>query len=165
MAAFDAALQDAGIANFNLVQLTSVIPTGAHIADFGEDRLTMSGEWGDRLYVVLAEGRADQPGDEAWAGLAWVQQDGSRKGLFTENSGTSESGVRDDITHTITSMTNRRPDEFGPVSRKMRGITCVDEPVCALVVAVFEPQAWIDTWAPPSDLEVRSVSGFGTLYP
>jgi arginine decarboxylase len=165
MAAFDAALQDAGVGNFNLVQLTSVIPTGSTIHDIGEGPATVRGEWGDRLYVVVAEGHADRPGDEAWAGLGWVQQEGSRKGLFAEHSASSEAGVQSDITNTITAMTDRRRDDFGPIGRRIRGTVCVEAPVCALVVAVFEPQAWVHHWAPPADLKPRSVSGSVTLYP
>jgi arginine decarboxylase len=165
IAAFDDALQEAGVGNFNLVQLTSVIPTGACIDDLGERPATVEGDWGDRLYVVLAEGRADRSGDQAWAGIGWVQQADTRKGLFAEHSGSSESSVQSSISHTLTAMTDRRPDDFGSIGRRIRGTVCEGAPVCALVVAVFEPQAWGRDWAPPSDLDTRAVSGFGSLYP
>ena len=165
VAAFDAALQGVGLANFNLVQLTSVIPTGACIDDLGESPAMVESEWGDRLYVVLAEGHTDRSGDQAWAGLGWVQQPDSRKGLFAEHSGSSESSVRSNITHTLTAMTDRRHDDFGSIGRRIRGATCVGPPVSALVVAVFEPQAWGHEWAPPPDLEARTVSGLDSLYP
>jgi len=165
IAAFDAALHGAGIGNFNLVQLTSVIPTGSRIDDLGRDPARVEGQWGDRLYVVLAEGHADRSGDEAWAGIGWVQQDGSRKGLFAEHSGTSEAGVQSDVTDSLIAMTNSRPDDFGPIGRRIRGIVCDEAPVCALVVAVFEPQAWVYDWSPPADLNARSVSSSGSLDP
>lgn len=164
IAAFDAALDGAGIGNFNLVQLTSVIPTGSHIQDLGAEPAPVKGEWGDRLYIVLAEGQADRSGEEAWAGIGWVQQDATRKGLFAEHSGSSEAAVQTDITSSLISMSDSRPEQFGPIGRRIRGTVCVGAPVCALVVAVFEPQAWVRNWAPPPYLEPRPVSGTGTLY-
>src|SRR5882724_3759646 len=91
LAAFDAALNDAGIANYNLLVLSSVIPPHTNVV-VHDGRLdeTLPGEWGDRLYVVRAEQRADQPGEQAWAGIGWVQDPETHKGLFVEHEGHDE---------------------------------------------------------------------------
>jgi arginine decarboxylase len=48
LAAFDAALVDAGISNYNLITLSSVIPAGAEIIETDE-RPQLNGSWGDRF--------------------------------------------------------------------------------------------------------------------
>ena len=96
LAAFDAALIDAGIANFNLLRLSSVIPPDTDVVPVKGRATRATGEWGDRLYVVMAEMRTDRPGREAWAGIGWVQDDESGKGLFVEHEGHSEHQVRDE---------------------------------------------------------------------
>src|SRR5579884_3429211 len=100
LAAFDAALSDAGVANYNLLRLSSVIPPKADIKEFpdGLPADLRPGEWGDRLYVVMAEKRVDTPNVEAWAGIGWVQDKETGKGLFVEHEGESEKAVRRDIT-------------------------------------------------------------------
>ncbi len=95
LAAFDRALFQAGIGNYNLIALSSVIPLGATVVRkewHGRDE-----EWGDRLYVVLAEHRSDTVGEEAWAGLGWVQSDEDGRGLFVEHHGVTRQHVEDEI--------------------------------------------------------------------
>jgi arginine decarboxylase len=143
IAAFDGALRQAGVHNFNLIYLSSVVPPGSVITPLPEgDAATPLGGWGDRLYVVMANERVDQPGDEAWAGVGWVQQAGSNKGLFVEHEGHSEGQVRQDIADSLTALCDGRPETFGPQQSVVRGAVCEDGPVCALVVAVFEAAQW-----------------------
>lgn len=145
IAAFDGALRQAGVHNFNLIYLSSVVPPGSVITPLEEGAAaTPVGEWGDRLYVVMASERVDEPGKEAWAGVGWVQQEGSNKGLFVEHEGNSEAQVRRDIAESLRSLCEGRPETFGPVQSVVRGAVCEneDDAVCALVVAVFESASW-----------------------
>lgn len=142
LAAFDAALRHAGVANFNLIRLSSVIPPSSAVVEVGQSGAQAHGEWGDRLYVVLAEMRADVPGQEAWAGIGWVQQEASGKGLFVEHEGHCEPEVRRDLARSLSALTAGRPEAFGPHHYAVHGAVCRDAPVCALVVAVFESAAW-----------------------
>jgi arginine decarboxylase len=135
MAAFDSALQAAGTANYNLIRLSSIIPGGSKIAE-------LNGKWGDRLYVVMAEARVDTPNVEAWAGIGWVQDPKTGEGLFVEHEGASEATVRRDIEHSMKALVETRGREFGPLEMRVTGITCLHEPVCALVVATFEAAGW-----------------------
>ena len=81
LAAFDSALLAAGIGNYNLVPLSSVIPPGASIVrDVPVDNDI---EWGHRLYVVMAAQHETDPGLEAWAGLGWAQA--KMAGVFLSN--------------------------------------------------------------------------------
>jgi arginine decarboxylase len=158
VAAFDAALRNAGIGNFNLVQLSSVIPPGSTILDLSDAPVTVDGEWGDRLYVVMARSNAQRVGDQVWAGIGWIQEEHSRKGLFVEQAGGDELGVRSDIVATLDSMARHRCAEFNSMDYHVRGAACSGTPVCALVVAIFERQAWSTEWSPPSGLQAREIA-------
>ena len=140
LAAFDAALIQAGIANFNLIKLSSVIPPGSTIVQ--PARVDPGGAWGDRLYIVLAESRVDTPNAEAWAGIGWVQDPDTNKGLFVEHEGSSEAQVRRDMELTLKALVNNRPGEFGEPQYRLEGAVCSDQPVCALVAAVFDTAPW-----------------------
>src|SRR3954468_23897941 len=63
LSAFDHALLGAGVGDFNLVTLSSVIPTASRIRHVDSE---LPGGHGDLLFCVRAEGFADQPGDVAW---------------------------------------------------------------------------------------------------
>ena len=56
LAAFDAALRDAGVANYNLLCLSSVIPPGSRLER--TRWVTPAEHWGHRLYVVLSQARS-----------------------------------------------------------------------------------------------------------
>jgi arginine decarboxylase len=144
LSAFDAALNDAGIANYNLLRLSSVIPPDTQIVDHesGIPAETMPGGWGDRLYVVMAEQRTATPNTEAWAGIGWVQEEGSNKGLFVEHEGGSEKKVRRDIEQSLQALMATRNVDFGPIQMKVVGKTCTHHPVCAMVVAVYQASDW-----------------------
>jgi arginine decarboxylase len=136
LAAFDAALRTAGVADFNLVVLSSVIPTGSSIAETGRIELPHTA-WGDGLYVVMAQERAETPHVEAWAGLGWRQEEASGKGIFVEHHGASEAKVRRDIADSLEAIVASRAGTFGPSRMKVCGISCESEPVCALVLAAY----------------------------
>jgi arginine decarboxylase len=142
MAAFDAALQRAGAANYNLIRLSSIIPGGTKIIEDEGAIKKLPGKWGDRLYVVMAEHRVDTPNVEAWAGIGWVQNEKTGEGLFVEHEGANEATVRRDIEHSMKALVESRSKEFGPLNMQVTGITCLHEPVCALVIAVYEAQGW-----------------------
>lgn len=141
LAAFDAALREAGIANFNLLPLTSIIPAGSTVTTPGRAS-PPAGSWGDRLYVVMAELRVDTRYEEAVAGLGWVQEEKTGKGLFVEHVGHTEREVRRDILATLESLCAGRAQKFGAPELVLRNTVCAGEPTCALVAAVFESHPW-----------------------
>ena len=148
LAAFDAALVAAGLQDFNLVPLSSVVPLGATVEVVAPAQ-QLRGRHGDLLYCVYAAGWATTPGAEAWAGIAWgLQTDGSGAGLFVEHSGASEAEVQGDLTATLGAMMENRPQHYVEGGRLLSSTTCVDEPVAALVVASFQTAGW--TPAAPS---------------
>jgi arginine decarboxylase len=144
LAAFDAALYNCGIANYNLLRLSSVIPPQSTVIqhDKGMDGVQMPGTWGDRLYVVMAEQRTEEIGSEVWAGIGWVQDPETHKGLFVEHEGTSEEKVRQDITDSLNALMVTRNIDFSPINMKVIGAKCEDKPTCAMVVAVYQASDW-----------------------
>ena len=96
-AAYDAALADAGVGDFNLVTVSSVVPADATVKDAGT--APDLGPAGDRLTVVQARASAT-PGDahetdRVTAGLAWAT--GPGPGLFYEADGADRDAVRDTV--------------------------------------------------------------------
>jgi arginine decarboxylase len=144
LAAFDAALRTVGVSNYNLIRLSSVIPPGS-VVSVPEQPLSPPGAWGDRLYVVAAESRTGVVGNEAWAGIGWIQDPHGRHGLFVEHEGHSEAKVRSDIELSLTALRQGRGAigaALGEAQIVTSGVTCTDQPVCALVLAVFAAESW-----------------------
>jgi arginine decarboxylase len=145
VAAFDAALRGAGIANLNLIRLSSVIPTGATVeVSLDPPRQGELGDpnWGDRHYVVYADARATEPGQQAAACVGWVQDPDTGSGLFVEIEGDDESRIRDEVASSLRAMAAARGLDLGPPTLLSRSIRCESEPVCALVVASFTTESW-----------------------
>lgn len=140
LAAFDAALLDAGVANYNLLCLSSVIPPGSRI----ERRRwhTPPQAWGQRLCCVLSQAREDRPGHSVHAGIGWVQDAAAGHGLFVELHDHDRGRLQQDLAATLHSMQHQRGVDLGPVHTEIASARCEGEPVCALVIAVYASQAW-----------------------
>jgi arginine decarboxylase len=143
LAAFDSALRAAGVANYNLIRLSSVIPAQAEVV-VGNEAPRPSGEWGDKLYCVYAECEAVEAGREAWAGVGWVQSPDDGRGLFVEHSGGSQAEVERLIRESLASMTDGRDVTFGEVQMAVAGVTCEHRPVCAVAMAPYMSESWAE---------------------
>jgi len=89
-AAYDAALADANLHNYNLVPVSSVVPADAEVVRVEE--APDLGPAGNRLNVVQAESGAVGPATVA-AGIGWAT--GPGPGLFYEADAEAEADVRD----------------------------------------------------------------------
>ena len=141
LAAFDQALVKANVANYNLLLLSSVLPPGSDIS-FVKEPVHPEGEWGDRLYVVMAQKRTSRRNQQVWAGIGWIQDPETKQGLLVEHEGHSEAQVRADIAHSLKALAENRHMQFGEPQMHVAGTKCTGEPVCALVVAAFETAGW-----------------------
>ena len=95
MAAYDAALADANLHNYNLVRVSSIVPAGAAVVRV--DRAPDLGRAGNRLTVVESRITAS-PGESAnplVAGLGWAT--GPGPGLFYEATGRDPTAVRREL--------------------------------------------------------------------
>lgn len=140
LAAFDTALLDAGVANYNLLCLSSVIPPGSRIVR--RRWHTPAEHYGQRLYVVMSEMREDRPGHAAHAGVAWVQAKRGGQGLFVELHDSDPVRLEADLHATLRTMQHNRGVDLGPVQCQLASVRCEEQPVCALVIAVYASQPW-----------------------
>ena len=140
LSAFDLALHQAGIADFNLIYLSSIIPPGSTVVEQHYEADT--GNIGDRLYLVIAHNRVSHRNEESWAGLGWVQSLESGGGLFAEHVGATQDQVIEDIRTSLIDMCSHREDEFGEIKIVTVGGRCVDRPICALVAAIYQRETW-----------------------
>jgi arginine decarboxylase len=138
LSAFDAALLSAGVANFNLIRLSSVIPRASRLRHTTE---RLPGEHGDRLFAVWAAGYAEHPGETAWAGLGWVRDEAGH-GLFVEHHGGSEDEVLELVHLSLEDLTAGRGGGYGPPETVVASAHYEGRPACALALAAYQVMPW-----------------------
>lgn len=133
-ASFDTALADAGIHQYNLRQLSSVIPAEVALELVGT--APDLGPTGQALDVVMAR-KTSPPGDPAAAGLAWVRgEDGA--GIFYEVEDTNPETVRELLGAGIERGCYIRDLDYGDVETKVvTADSAPDEYTTAVVVATY----------------------------
>lgn len=104
-AAYDDALADAGIHNYNLVTVSSMIPAAADIKIV--ETAPPLGSPGDKLTIVQARATAD-PGDEQriTAGLRWAT--GPEFGVFYEAAGPDPDAIVAELRRGLEDCVDRR---------------------------------------------------------
>lgn len=148
LSAFDAALKDAGVHNFNLIILSSVIPPKSVIKL--RKFKAKSEDWGSKLYVVKAEIRSRQSGMYIGAALGWYQIEDGR-GVFVEHEEIGEtreaveSSLQQEVHNSLHDLCRIR--QLPVVERKLKMKMCVtrvtDQPTSALVIAVYKSEGWL----------------------
>ena len=147
LSAFDAALKAAGIHNYNIIKLSSVIPPSSKVVV--RKWKNAPTEHGKKLYTVLAEIRTDIMGRSIAAGIGWYQiKDG--RGIFAEhtdmierlNSKEAEENVSKKIEATVRDLCKHRGYPFDKRNFKklVSSAEVKDKPTCTLVAAVYESQ-------------------------
>jgi arginine decarboxylase len=94
------------------------------------------------MYCVYAERREACPGEQAWAGLGWIQRCDGAGGLFVEHDGRDKGAVEHDIQASLADMVAGAEDLYSPPQWILQGAVCTDKPVCALVIAPYESVLW-----------------------
>lgn len=141
LSAFDLALLDMGVANYNIIRLSSVIPPDSKVVETEFMPRIHGGIWGDRLYAVYADARTSKVGESVYAGVGWVL-DEEGKGLFVEHEGHSEEEVSKLIDDSLNDLMTNRGMAKLDIRKKIVGGKCTDQPVCALVVSIYEREQW-----------------------
>lgn len=142
LAAFDDALLQAGIANYNLLYLSSIIPFGFR-PKIEQVKLNHR-KFGHKLYIVCAQQRTSRRDETVAAGIGWVMSKrGQSHGLFVEHEGHSHEEVQKQIERSLKRMVENRPEEpWGEIQHHVVSAKCTTEPVCALVAAVYQSERW-----------------------
>jgi arginine decarboxylase len=141
LSAFHEALVELELGFYNLIRLSSVVPPNTSVDATGKAPVP-TGAWGDKLYCVYAEQRATEVGEQAWAGIGWVQRLDGKGGLFVEHEGTSEGYVENQIRASLRDLVRGREDEFTTGDWVLNGAVCEGDPICAMVIAPYETQGW-----------------------
>ena len=150
ISSFDHALWRCGIHNYNLIPLSSVVPPGAEVVVL--DRCERpGGEWGHRLYVVMASARSASPGAVVVAGLGWAQW-GDGRGVFVEHHAEFPEGSPEEVAaemdcHLETAIRDlcavrQIAGERVKIQRKIAAARVGAEPTTALAVAVYQAEGW-----------------------
>ena len=138
LSAFDDALWHAGVANYNLIRLSSVIPRQSRISFSSEP---LAGEHGDQLYCVYASAFAEHPGETAWAGIGWVRDETGR-GLFVEHHAGSEESLTELIALSLEDLATRRGGGYGAIHSVTASAHNDGRPACALAIATYQVSGW-----------------------
>ncbi|OGK17165.1 hypothetical protein A2774_02075 [Candidatus Roizmanbacteria bacterium RIFCSPHIGHO2_01_FULL_39_12c] len=149
LSAFDAALKLAGVHNYNLIYISSIIPKGAvlKVKKYAPKR----SEYGNRLYVVKAEIRSREVGKFIGAALGWYQIDDGR-GIFVEHEeiGITEESVKTNLIKVVNeSLTDLCRTRNFPLNKnrfkvKMNLIKVDYSAASALVLAIYKSGGWIN---------------------
>ncbi len=142
MAAFDGALRSAGVADHNLIRLSSIIPGGSLVQTCDPSE-QLRGDFGDALYCVSAVAFATERGDDAWSGIGWsLATDGSGRGLFVEHVGHAEEQVRYMITTSLADMASGRDEDYEFTNMALSSAHCSGQPACSVVIATYRTRGW-----------------------
>ncbi len=149
LSAFDAALKDAGVHNYNLICLSSIIPPHSNII-VSERYNTPEDEYGHKLYVVRATISSGKVGESLAAGVGWYRPEGDGRGLFVEHETCGEGEetvkkkVEQDIKNSLMDLCGFRGIEFDESRLHMlvTSATVTEQPASALVIAVYQAKGW-----------------------
>ncbi len=147
LSAFDSALKNAGVNNFNLIYISSIIPVNAKVKTHKFKAKPET--YGDRLYVVRAEIRSRESEKFIGAALGWYQMvDG--KGVFVEHEaiGETEEAVRSNLNLEVqNSLIDLCRVRKFPLNRKkfkmkMSIVKVGEHAASTLVLAVYKSEKW-----------------------
>ena len=133
LSSYDAALAEAGVHNYNLVTLSSVIPAGPDIEVVGT--APNLGPPGEALEVVQSAATA-APGERVAAGIGWARTaDGP--GIFYEVDGTDPDAVRAEIREGLAAGRDLRDWDFVEESVHVESVAPGDAHASAVVIATY----------------------------
>lgn len=149
LSAFDNALLNSGVHNYNLLTLSSVIPPKSEIVQMKKYE-SKPDEFGHKLYVVKAEIRSDIKGHGLACGIGWYQLEDGR-GFFVEHEVERDSEVEaketienwilqslEDLVVSREIKFDRTKAHFLITSAKVE-----DLPICVLTIAVYHSEGWL----------------------
>jgi len=133
LSSYDAALAEAGVHNYNLVTLSSVIPAGPDIELAGT--APDLGPPGQALEVVQSAATA-APGERAAAGIGWARSEGG-PGIFYEVDGTDPDAVRAEIREGLAAGRELRDWDFIEETVHVESVAPETTHASAVVVATY----------------------------
>ena len=142
VSAFDQALKRAGIHEYNLIKLSSVIPAHCEVIEreHWQDR---DSQRGDRMYVVFSKAIVPPGGDTRWIGLGWINVP-EKGGIFVELQGPSYDVLVANLQKALREMSTYRPHLGGgdPRFRVVRVASTGTQFASGIVAAVYKVISW-----------------------
>jgi arginine decarboxylase len=133
LAAYDTALAAAGVHNYNLITLSSVVPPTYRVVEPGTAQDL--GPIGGQLRVV--EAKTVTADDSATAGLGWAV--GEKGGVFIETHDTeSREQAATEITQGLETAIALRDWEFETRSKRIVSSEATGPFVAAVVLAIYD---------------------------
>lgn len=142
LSAFDAALASAGVHNYNLVTLSSVIPADPDVEVVGT--APDLGPVGNELHVVESSAVA-APGEAAAAGIGWARSESGR-GIFYEVEGPDAESVEVEIREGLAAGRELRDWAFLDEQVVVESVDADDEYAGVVVCATYG-----ESRPPPTD--------------
>lgn len=140
LGAFDTALADANIHNYNLVYFSSVIPENTDVVELG--RAERAYPVGEPVGVVLAKNESSRSSERIAAGLGWVHAE--QGGLFMESTAGSAPACRDDLEKKLADARDLRDWDWMTEETVVVRETTVDDNAAVLVGAIYGPMQFTD---------------------
>ncbi|WP_248896063.1 pyruvoyl-dependent arginine decarboxylase [Haloplanus halobius] len=140
LSAFDAALADAGIHNYNLVTYSSMIPPGRRVVE--AERLDATYGVGAPVGTVLAENEATRTDETIAAGLGWIRAD--EGGVMMESSAGSAAACRADLREKLADAKRIRDWNWEGEPELVVHEYTVDRTGAVVVGAVYGPLSYAD---------------------
>ena len=149
LSAFDSALKVAGVLNYNLIPLSSIIPPNSKVYKIRRYK-TPKEEYGHKLYVVKAEIRSHEVGKFLAAGIGWYQFGEDGRGVFVEHEiiGETKVAVESEIAlrikNSLKDLCENRNVKFseGKVKSTISLTQISNHPTSVLALAVFQSEGW-----------------------
>lgn len=149
LSAFDSALKDAGVYNYNLITLSSIIPPNSKVIRVKRYK-TPPEEYGHKLYVVKAEIRSYEVGKFLAAGIGWYHFGEDKRGVFVEHEIIGETKVAVEselnlrIQNSLKDLCMNRNVKYNDkkVKTAISMIQITNHPTSVLALAVFQSEGW-----------------------
>lgn len=137
LGSFDRALAEAGLNDYNLVGLSSVLPAAAGVVEAG--RVDRAHPVGTPVGVVLAERTADRAGAGIAAGIGWaIAEEG---GIFMEATGRSAGACQERIEASLADARSVRDWRWQVDCETVVRSHTVEDTAAVVVTAVYGPLA------------------------
>ncbi len=134
-ASFDAALAEANVHQYNLRELSSVIPADVHLEVVGE--APDLGATGNAVDVAMAR-QTSPPGSPAAAGIGWARDGDDGPGVFSEVDGHDPTTVRERLESGVRRGCELREiDDPAVATRVVSADPSPDRYTTAVVLAVY----------------------------
>ena len=147
LSAFDEALHNAGVYNYNILILSSIIPP--HTTIKHDKMKVLPSEYGYRLYVVMSQNKSEVSGVHVGSALGWYQEKNGR-GVFVEHHATGlthkevDEKLTRDVNNSLHDLCTKRRFEFTNADFKIKkSIAQVKKkPLCVMVIAIYKSEPW-----------------------